>query len=400
MSLPTESTYWLLKNGYDHSYPPLSGDIKTDVCILGAGITGALASYGLQQAGVDVTVVEKRQPGMGSTAASTALLQYEIDEPLHTLITIAGRNRAEKAYLACRDAIGAIGDIVEKEKLSVGFSHLPSFQYASRKRDVRGLGEELKARKKIGIEVEWLDSDAIEDKYKFRKPAGILSQSGAQIDAFRMTHALLSRQVDNLRVFDTTKVVSVDCRKRGVRLLTEHGHTIKARNLVIACGYESQKFIPFKVVDLSTTYAFVSKPVSLDLIWDERALIWETKPPSLYMRTTADNRSLVGGRDDAKKQGKKKRRRRLVQKIRGLRGDVRKLRPDLPLFPEFSWAGTFGGTKDSLAYVGDIPSMANTYFILGFGGNGIVFSQTGAEIIRDRILGRENPLADLYTFDR
>lgn len=337
---------------------------------------------------------------MGSTAASTALLQYEIDESLKSLIKVAGRNRAEKAYLACRDAIKSIADIVKKEKLSVGFSQLPSFQYASRKKDVAGLEDELTARKKIGLEVDWLEPDDIEKRFKFRAPAGLLSKSGAQIDAFRMTHALLSRKADNLHVFDTTKITSIDCRKRGVRLRTQCGHTIKAGTLVVACGYESQKLIPFKVVDLSTTYALISKPVSPDLFWEQNALIWETKTPYLYMRTTPDNRILVGGRDDEKRHEGKTRRRRLAKKVRGLLDDVHRLRPDLPLYPEFSWAGTFGGTKDALAYVGDIPCMANTYFILGFGGNGIVFSQTGAEIVRDRILGKENPLTDLYTFDR
>jgi Glycine/D-amino acid oxidases (deaminating) len=400
MDLHTESTYWLLKNGYDHSYPPLLSDIKTDVCILGAGITGALASYALQKAGLDVVVVDKRHPGMGSTAASTALLQYEIDAPLYKLIKTAGRNRAENAYLACRDAIQSIGDIVKKEKLSVGFSQLPSFQYASRKKDAIHLEEELSARQRIGLEVDWLDREEIEKRFKFPAPAGLLSKNGAQIGAFRMTHALLSRKATNLHVFDTTKIISIDCRKRGVRLRTRCGHTIRADKLVVACGYESQKLIPFKVVDLSTTYAFISKPVSPDLFWEHNALIWETKTPYLYMRTTPDNCVLVGGRDDKKPYDGKKRRRRLDRKIRGLLDDVQTLRPDLPLYPEFSWAGTFGGTKDALAYVGDIPSMANTYFILGFGGNGIVFSQTGAQIVRDRILGKENPLTDLYTFDR
>jgi len=53
-----------------------------------------------------------------------------------------------------------------------------------------------------------------------------------------------------------------------------------------------------------------------------------------------------------------------------------------------------------LAYIGETPDFPHAYFALGYGGNGITYSILAAEIIRDAILGKTNPYADLFRFDR
>jgi glycine/D-amino acid oxidase-like deaminating enzyme len=66
----------------------------------------------------------------------------------------------------------------------------------------------------------------------------------------------------------------------------------------------------------------------------------------------------------------------------------------------YSWAGTFGETRDGLAYIGKNRGMPHAYFALGYGGNGITYSLIAAEIIRDDFLGRRNPDARLFKFER
>ena len=77
-----------------------------------------------------------------------------------------------------------------------------------------------------------------------------------------------------------------------------------------------------------------------------------------------------------------------------------RLFPDVPLEVAFAWAGTFGETKDGLAYIGVHPRFPHTWFALGYGGNGITFSLIAAEIIRDDFLGRENRDARIFRFGR
>lgn len=399
MDLHTGDPYWLMKNGYAQSFPALDADIKTDVCVLGGGITGSLAAHTLANEGLDVVVLDKRHPGMGSTCASTALLQYEIDEPLESLIEEVGRERAEESYLACYRAIDGIRNCIKAARIEVAFCKTNSLQYASSMRHVARLRREYEARKRIGLDVRLLDADEVKEEFGFSAPAALLSRQGAQVDAYELAHALLGLERDNLRVFDTCEAVDVSGGRNGVRIATDTGHTVRARSLVVACGYESEKFLPKKVLSLSSTYALITKPVDPDLLWRGRTLLWETKTPYLYARTTSDNRIIVGGRDDDSFD-RKKRNASLYTKASKLLSDFAALFPDIPLHPDFIWAGAFGGTKDSLAYVGTPDGMKNIYFILGFGGNGIVFSQTGSEIVRDAILGRKNPLANLYSFSR
>src|SRR5688572_22804661 len=90
MDLRSNYPYWLFRHGILNSYPSLHKDINADVAIIGAGISGSLVAWQLCRAGYKVVMADRRHAGMGSTAANTALLQYEIDIPLHRLIEIAG----------------------------------------------------------------------------------------------------------------------------------------------------------------------------------------------------------------------------------------------------------------------------------------------------------------------
>jgi glycine/D-amino acid oxidase-like deaminating enzyme len=66
----------------------------------------------------------------------------------------------------------------------------------------------------------------------------------------------------------------------------------------------------------------------------------------------------------------------------------------------YAWAGTFGESKDGLAYVGETPECPDAYFALAYGGNGITFDVIAARIIRDLYLGRPNADAAVFRFGR
>ena len=93
MDLRSHYPYSLLRHGIVNSYPSLKQDIKADVVVMGAGISGSLVAEELVRSGYDVVVVDKRHAGRGSTAASSFLLQYELDIPLYKLIQLAGEKK-------------------------------------------------------------------------------------------------------------------------------------------------------------------------------------------------------------------------------------------------------------------------------------------------------------------
>src|SRR5688572_26225036 len=95
----------LIRNGLVTNYPKLEKDIRTSIAIIGGGISGALTAWHLTMKGIDCVVTDARTIGLGSTCASTSLLQYELDTPLHQLAEMIGEKKAAKTYLLCKEAI-------------------------------------------------------------------------------------------------------------------------------------------------------------------------------------------------------------------------------------------------------------------------------------------------------
>ena len=399
MDLRTSSPYWLLRHGIVNSYPSLQCNTRADIAIIGAGISGALVAASLLKTGRSIIVLDRRHAAMGSTAASTALLQYEIDVPLIELCKRIGERHACRSYQLCRQSIDELERICRILKDPRLFSRKPSFQFASVDGDVPLLREEYLQRKRLGFPLKWFTAAGVGNRFGFLKPAGILSEDGAEADAYLITHRLLEKCMrGGAKVFDNTEVTDISHRRNGVTLTTADGYRVNAGKLVIACGYESQRYISKKVQYLHATYAIASEPFESGKFWHRNALIWETATPYLYMRTTADNRILVGGKDSPF-SNPSRRDQMLTRKARELERSFVRLFPAITFRTDFKWAGTFAASKDGLPYIGSIAERPHTYFALGFGGNGITFSVIAANIIRDLLTGKKNPDAEIFSFN-
>jgi glycine/D-amino acid oxidase-like deaminating enzyme len=202
-----------------------------------------------------------------------------------------------------------------------------------------------------------------------------------------------------LRVFDRTEVHGWRKRGRAFQLTIAGGHHVRARAIVIAAGYEAQRYVSRRLTAMHSTYAIVSKPLESFPGWPERALVWETARPYNYLRTTADNRAIIGGfdvpfRDPAQRDAL------LPAKARALERKFRRLLPKIDFERAYAWTGTFAETKDGLPFIGPSADEPAVLFALGYGGNGITFGVIAAEIVRDRILERPNASAPLFSFDR
>jgi glycine/D-amino acid oxidase-like deaminating enzyme len=370
------------------------------VAIMGAGVSAALTPWHLRDAGLSVAVFDKRHVGMGSTAASTAFLQYEIDIPLTKLRDYVGEKNAVKSYELCRDAIYSIGHVCKTLKPAFDFHLVPSLQYASFNTHVKDLRQEYELRKKYNFKIDWLEKKDIIKTFGFEAPAAVFSQDGGEVDAYLLTHALLKDfQKKGHQVFNNTAIKQIDHGKNEITLHTLHGQQIKAKKLVIACGYESLQYVPKKIAQINSTYAMVSEPLPERYFWHRNSLVWETAEPYMYFRVVSENRILIGGRDDPYHHPHIK-PSVISKKTEQLKSAFCKKMPHIPLKPDFSWAGAFASTKDGLPYIGSIPERPNTYFALGFCCNGITFSVIAAEIIRDMITGKKNENIKLFEFNR
>lgn len=400
MDLRSGHPFWLLKNGLLADYPSLKHDESCEVAVIGGGITGALVAYHLAQEGVETVLVDKRDIGGGSTAASTALLQYEIDTELHDLIGSVGEAHAVRSYRLGLEAIETVERLGSELKDDCGFERETSLYLASRKSDVSKLRKEYETRKAYGFHVEYLEAKDNESRASFAAPGAILSYGDAQVDPFRLTHRLIQAAKKNgLRVYDRCEVSKVESSDGGVVLQTASGFRISGQRVVFATGYESQQYLKQDVGVLKSTFALISEPCNSFEGWPDRSLIWESARPYFYLRTTSDDRAIVGG-EDVPYATAHKSEQLIAKKTKKLQRRFADMFPRLDLEVSYTWAGTFGETKDGLAYIGQTPEFLHAYFALGYGDNGITFSVIAAKIITDLHLGRPNPDANIFRFDR
>jgi glycine/D-amino acid oxidase-like deaminating enzyme len=399
LDLQSGYPYSLVRYGLPYNYPRLDRSLNTDVIVLGAGISGALTAYHLSKAGIPAVVLDGRTIGLGSTCGSTSLLQYEIDVPLTELKEKIGEKQAAMAYILCHRSIGQLEQICHKLKFPL-FEKKHSLYLASYKKDKVLIEKEYAARKALGFEVEYWEEDKIKKRMGFSSPGAIYSHTAAQTDAYMLTHALHQHNIKkDIAVFDKTAALDITHQRNGVTVETTEGYKVKAKFLVIATGYEAIRYIKEPLIKLNSTYAVVSEALPQEETWYQDCLIWETKDPYLYMRKTSDNRILVGGRDE-EFYNPSRRDKLIAKKAKELERDFSHKFPSISFIPEFRWTGTFAATDDGLPFIGNHPKMPHTLFALGFGGNGITFSQIAAEMITDIITGKKNKAAAIFAFGR
>lgn len=400
MNVRSNEPFWLVQNGLLHNYPSLQQDIHCDVLIIGGGITGALMARAFVKAGYQTVLIDKREIANGSTSATTSMLQYELDIPLHELIELIGEEAAVASYRQCRDAIYQIQEVAKEVKSTCCFELKKSLYFCADKKDLPSLKKEYETRKKYGFEVEWLEEETLLKNYGIVSKGAILSKDGASIDAFKLTHDLLHYNTKKgLTVFDKTESIKTTYQKNQVFLKMQTGYSITAGKVIYCTGYETQHFLPEQIVKLKSTYACISEVQSNLGEALKNTLFWNTNKPYLYLRATEEGRLLIGGEDENFKNATR-RDLLLDRKERKLKQTLQQVMPEISYNPDFAWAGTFGETKDSLPYIGEHKKFPNSYFVLGFGGNGIAFSAIGMNLVLDMIAQKPNPLSHYFRFGR
>lgn len=385
MDLHDGTPFWPRRDGILGVHSRLVADVSCDVVVVGAGITGSLVALELTRRGLNVVVLDRRDAGGGSTSASTAMLQYEIDELLVDLGDAIGVEAAAVAYRECSRGIDLVEQATQTVGHNCGFRRSPSVFMAIRQRDVGVLRRECDARSAAGFEVQVLEGDELEDRWGLVGRAAIESVAGGSVDPYALCYRALDQATQwGASVHARTEVTGYEFSPRRVRLATHRGHTVTAKHAVIASGYEVETLLPDLPIDLNSSFAFVTEPIdNLHRQFPNGLLFWDLDDPYLYGRTTDDGRLLVGGKDETYRDPLR-RRRAMPSKIRALAATVPRRFPRVgEIEVAFSWSGTFAETPDGLAYIGGHSRYPRCQFALGFGGNGITYSALAAEYIAD-----------------
>lgn len=373
--------------------------LTTDIAIVGAGITGAFLAEKFTRAGRRVVMIDRRAPATGSTAASTAMLLWELDASLLELEDRMGFEAAARVAGACRRQVAGIAALVNETGIDCGLRPCSSLYLAGDKLDAADLREEKRLRDLAGIEGRYLDAGELA-AMGFVGDAALLYDGSADVDPVRLTRGLIAEaEKRGAIVLSPATAVAYESTQRGVTIETREGDVVRAGVLVLANGYEMPDFVPAARHALVSSWA-IGSAAGQAIPWPDSPLIWEAADPYLYMRSTTDGRIVIGGEDEDFADADA-REAMTAQKVEALLAKASSRCPELGVMtPEYAWSGVFGETDDSLPLIGRVPGRQSCLAAFGYGGNGITFSAMAADLLEAELSGAPRDDAPLFALDR
>ncbi len=374
---------------------PLLRDLKTEVLVVGMGVSGAMLAEALTAAGHGVVMIDRRGPARGSTLATTALVQFEIDQPLSLLSAKIGQARARRAWRRSRLALANLAGRIAELGIDCDAEIKPSLYLAGNLLRPTALTREGEQRRQAGLRATYLTAGALAAQFGLERAGALLSGGNLALDPVKLTAGLLTLAMRRgARLYGPADAADFSEAGGEVAVSTGAGPVIVCRHLVLATGYELLAKVPANGHSIVSTYAIATRP---QRGFDAGALplIWEAADPYLYLRPTADGRLICGGEDE-EFQDEKRRDALLADKAAALSRKLKALLPQADPQPEFAWTGSFGSSGTGLPSIGLLPGSRRVFAVMGYGGNGITYSQIGSEIVAGAIAGITDQDADLF----
>ncbi|MET0743223.1 MAG: FAD-dependent oxidoreductase [Microvirga sp.] len=378
---------------------PVLSDTRCDILVVGAGITGSFVAEALARQGRSVMVLDRLMPGRGSTAASTAMLQWEIDTSLEELSELYGFDKAATLYQRSYAAMSELTAFAAALPASRGVNPRSTLYLGSGEAGLVQLTAEHRLRERAGLPGELLDQEALAAAFGMIRPAALLSPGSAEADPLSLSLDLLRAAILRGASLVEDEAVAFDWNEKAALVRLGNGATVEASFVILATGYEMPDFVRADNHRILSSWCIATAPQAPEALWRDRALIWEASHPYLYARTTDEGRILVGGEDEETRDPEA-RERAMPDKIERLVAKMRTLWPAGRYVIENAWSAEFGETDDGLPLIGPVPGTSRILAAYGYGGNGITYSFMASRILTALVAGEERPWFRDYALDR
>lgn len=369
-------------------FPKLNGEVKVDVLVVGAGITGLTTARLLKQTGLTVAVVDMQSVGGGETGHTTAHLTYVTDARLGELAGRVGEERARAFWDAGRAAMSEIAGIVRELKVDCGLKSVPGYLYAALDKDAEkereSLERDAELAEKLGFDAALLTGDPL-----FERPA-VRFPNQLKFHPLRYLYAM-AREIPGKgsHLFCQTNGSDIEADKHrlvGAEGAIAYDTLVAATNVPIQGGRGTFGAALFQTkLAAYSTYA-----IEAGIPCHPEALFWDTNDPYLYLRfdKNEDGCSLIIGGGDHK-TGQETDTGACFARLEAT------LKKHFPTArPRHRWSGQVIETPDGLPYIGEVGD--HQFAATGFSGNGITLGTFSAMLITDLITGKSNAWAELF----
>jgi glycine/D-amino acid oxidase-like deaminating enzyme/nitrite reductase/ring-hydroxylating ferredoxin subunit len=376
------------------SFPPLSGDTRAHVCVIGAGIAGMTTAYLLTRVGKSVIVIDDGPIGGGETARTTAHISNALDDLYSNLAKLFGDDGARLAAESHTAAIQRIEAITELEDIDCDFERLDGYLILDDSSRRQLLEDELEAAHLAGLTdtqlVDRVPLNGVDTGVALRFPRQ------AQFHVLKYLNGIARAIVrDGGRIHCGTKAKDIE-DGTPCKVTTADGHTIIADDVVVATHSPVNDWMVLHSKQAAYRTYVVGLQVPAGSV--PHILLWDTGDPYHYasVHSSAEPAAdyeilIVGGEDHRTGQ---------AQDMNERFARIEKWARDrFPMATEvrYRWSGQLLEPVDGLAFIGKNPgSDEHIYVITGDSGNGITHGTVAGILLTDLITGRENPWTRIY----
>lgn len=366
----------------------LKESIRTDVCIIGAGIAGLTTAYLLGREGRSVVVLDDGSSGGGMSGRSTAHLSNAYDDRYFEIEKRHGEDCSRLTADSHTAAIEKISEIVSSERIDCDFEWVDGFLFCAPGDSVALLDVELASAHRAGL--TGVEKVARAPITSFDTGPALRFPRQAQFHPIKYLDGLVKAIMrDDGRLFAHTHATKIEGGSQA-RIATSHGPVVTSDVVVVATntplndrGSIHTRQAPY------VTYAI---GVRIPKASVTRGLYWDTGDPYHYIRLQRDDVLIVGGEDHKTGQANDSDERfaRLEQWTR-------------ERFPQslevmYRWSGQVMEPLDGLAFIGRSPvDEDNVYLATGDSGQGMTHGTIAGMLLTDLIQDRSNKWEGLYS---
>jgi glycine/D-amino acid oxidase-like deaminating enzyme/nitrite reductase/ring-hydroxylating ferredoxin subunit len=365
-------------------FPPLSGDDRADVVVVGAGITGLTTARLLVEQGASVIVVDAGAICAGATGYTTAKVTSLHGLTYRDLADRFDEARARLYGAANEAAIAEIARIVETDGIDCGFERRAHTVYTSDPAKVDAIHKEAEITARLGLPV----SSDLPTELPFDVAAAVRFENQAQFHPRAYCLGLARAiQAAGGRVHTHTRARDIDGKRRVVA--TSAGE-LRGDAVVVATH------LPIKQMG-----AYFARTEA----WRSYALavtVGGGRPTDMYISAGSPTRSLrpagdhliVGG--EGHKVGDA---HDTNEHYRNLEAWAREHFDVTSV--DYQWSAQDWSAADGVPYIGRMPGQGDSVYVAtAFRKWGMTHGTVAAMMIRDLVAGRDNPWLEVYDATR
>lgn len=370
-------------------YPRLRGQVSVDVAIIGGGLAGISAATFLKDAGKSVAVLEARRVGQGVTGHTTAKVTALHGLIYDKLIRNFGVERARAYADANRTAINEVRRLVAEHAIDCDPKTTTAYTYTEDESEREAFSAEVQAARQVGLAVEPVTDTPL----PFRVAAAIKLGDQSQFHPLKYLLALASRvPTGDSHLFEQSRVLSYEPGSPS-KVVTASGEVI-AKDVILATNFPigDKALYSFRMKPMRSYVLGVRLPAGLYPELKDSMLLGTS--PGNSVRTQEDGDGtvlLLGGEGHVTGEGGSTTERYLrLERWATERFGGHEV--------EFRWSAHDQQTLDGAPYIGKAgPGLEHLFVATGFGGWGMTHSTISGMLLRDLIVGRQNPWSEVYS---